>query len=281
MLAGIVGWPVSQSLSPRLHGYWLDELGLDAAYVPLPVRREDFSSVISALMRSGFKGVNVTIPHKEAAYAIAHECDDAARICGAANLLIFHGDGRIEGRNSDATGLAAALREHLGGEMLRGKAAVILGAGGAARAAVLSLHELGAAEIRIVNRSPARAGQLSAALAQSVTPKVQVFETNAWSHAAENAVLVVHATSAGMNGAQSLELSLDPLPKTAWICDIVYSPLETGLLKRAKKAGFKTIDGLGMLMHQAVPAFDAFFGATPNVTPALRRHLEKALGSGN
>lgn len=280
MLAGILGWPVSQSLSPSLHGYWLNELGLDGAYVPLPVQREDFSTVVAALLKSGFKGVNVTIPHKEAAFAIAHECDPAARICGAANLLIFHDNGRIEGRNSDATGLAAALRE-LVGELVRGKSAVILGAGGAARAAVLALHELGAAEIRVVNRSRSRAEQLATALAPFVAPKVLVFDQDDWPRAAKDAALLVHATSAGMKGTPTLDLKLDPLPKSAWICDIVYNPLETGLLKRAKKAGFKTIDGLGMLMHQAVPAFEAFFGATPKVTPALRRHLEEALGGGD
>ena len=278
MLAGIIGWPVSQSLSPSLHGYWLNELGVDAAYIPLPVRPADFSTVVSALMKSGFKGVNVTLPHKEAAFAIAHDCDPAALICGAANLLIFHGNGRIEGRNSDIAGLTATLREHLGGQ-LRGRAAAILGAGGAARAAVLALHELGATEVRIVNRSRARAEQLAAGLAQS--QKVLVFERSDWPLAAKGAALLVQTTSAGMNGAPSLDLDLDPLPKSAWICDIVYNPLETAFLKRAKQAGFKTIDGLGMLMHQAVPAFEAFFGTTPKVTPALRRHLEEALRGGN
>ena len=279
MLAGIIGWPVSQSLSPCLHGYWLNELGVDAAYIPLPVRPEDFSTVVSALMKSGFKGVNVTLPHKEAAFAIAHECDQAARICAAANLLIFHGNGRIEGRNSDAAGLAATLREHVGGALPRGKAAVILGAGGAARAAVLALNELGAAEVRIVNRSRARAEQLAAGFAQ--WQKVQIFEQSDWSLAAKDAALLVQATSTGMKGSPALDLALDRLPKSAWICDVVYNPLETELLKRAKQAGFRTIDGLGMLMHQAVPAFEAFFGATPKVTPALRRHLEEALRGGN
>lgn len=277
-LAGVLGWPVSQSLSPSLHGYWLNELGLDGTYVPLPVRPEDFSTVVTALIKAGFAGANVTLPHKEAAFAIAHECDQAARVSGAANLLIFHGNGRIEARNTDAAGLAAALKEK-GGDFVCGKAATILGAGGAARSAVLALNELGASEIRIVNRSRARAEQLAAALAPAVTPKIVVFDTDDWSLAARDVALVVHATSAGMKGAPSLDLSLDGLPQTAWMCDIVYNPLETGLLKRAKEAGLKTIDGLGMLMHQAIPAFEAFFGRTPKVTPALRRHLEGALGS--
>jgi shikimate dehydrogenase len=278
-LAGIVGWPVSQSLSPRLHGYWLNELGSDALYVPLPVRPEDFSSVIGALMKAGFQGVNVTTPHKEAAFAICHDCDLPARIAGAANLLLFHDDSRIEGRNTDAAGLAASLREHLGNDA-RGKPAVILGAGGAARAVAVALRDLGASEIRIVNRSRARAEQMAGALSPHIAPKIHVFDKGDWQKAAQGAALTVHATSAGMKGAPALDLALDALPKGAWICDIVYNPLETALLKRAKEVGLRTIDGLGMLMHQGVPAFRAFYGAEAKVTPALRQHLEEALGSG-
>ncbi len=277
-LAGIIGWPVAQAFSPRLHGYWLNEMGIDGALVPLPVRPEDFSIVIRGLMKAGFKGVSVTIPHKEAAFAICHETDLAARVAGAVNLLIFRDNGRIEGRNTDASGLAAALRENLDAGALKGKAVVILGAGGAARAAVVALHDIGAGEIRIVNRSRGRADQLAAALSPHVKPSLVVFDD--WSKAAQGAALVVHSTSAGMKGAPSLDIAFDALPKDAVICDIVYNPLETPLLKRARAAGYKTIDGLGMLMHQGVPAFEAFFGVTPKVTPSLRKNLEEALNSG-
>ena len=277
-LAGIIGWPVAQAFSPRLHGYWLNEMGIDGALVPLPVRPEDFSIVIRGLMKAGFKGVSVTIPHKEAAFAICHETDLAARVAGAVNLLIFRDNGRIEGRNTDASGLAAALRENLDAGALKGKAVVILGAGGAARAAVVALHDIGAGEIRIVNRSRGRADQLAAALSPHVKPRLVVFDD--WSKAAQGAALVVHSTSAGMKGAPSLDIAFDALPKDAVICDIVYNPLETPLLKRARAAGYKTIDGLGMLMHQGVPAFEAFFGVTPKVTPSLRKNLEEALNSG-
>jgi shikimate dehydrogenase len=279
-LAGIIGWPVSQAFSPRLHGYWLAELGIDGTLVPLPVRREDFSIVIRGLMKAGFKGVSVTIPHKEAAFALCHETDLASRAAGAVNLMIFHADSRIEGRNTDASGLAASLRENLGADALKGKVAVILGAGGAARAAVVALHTLGAREIRIVNRSRGRADQLAASLSAHVKPRLVVFDEKDWAKAAAGSELVVHATSAGMKGAPSLDIALDPLPKGAPVCDIVYNPLETPLLKRARAAGYKTIDGLGMLMHQGVPAFEAFFGATPAITPGLRKTLEEALNSG-
>lgn len=277
-LAGIIGWPVAQAFSPRLHGYWLNEMGIDGALVPLPVHPEDFSIVIRGLMKAGFKGVSVTIPHKEAAFAICHETDLAARVAGAVNLLIFRDNGRIEGRNTDASGLAAALRENLDAGALKGKAVVILGAGGAARAAVVALHDIGAGEIRIVNRSRGRADQLAAALSPHVKPSLVVIDD--WSKAAQGAALVVHSTSAGMKGAPSLDIAFDALPKDAVICDIVYNPLETPLLKRARAAGYKTIDGLGMLMHQGVPAFEAFFGVTPKVTPSLRKNLEEALNSG-
>jgi shikimate dehydrogenase len=277
-LAGIIGWPVAQAFSPRLHGYWLNEMGIDGALVPLPVRPEDFSIVIRGLMKAGFKGVSVTIPHKEAAFAICHKTDLAARVAGAVNLLIFRDNGRIEGRNTDASGLAATLRENLDAGALKGKAIVILGAGGAARAAVVALHDIGAGEIRIVNRSRGRADQLATALSAHVKPNLVVFDD--WSKAAQGAALVVHSTSAGMKGAPSLDIAFDALPKDAVICDIVYNPLETPLLKRARAAGYKTIDGLGMLMHQGVPAFEAFFGVTPKVTPSLRKNLEEALNSG-
>jgi shikimate dehydrogenase len=276
-VAGIMGWPVAQAFSPRLHGFWLEELGIDGALVPLAVRPEDFSMVVRGLMKGGFKGSSVTIPHKEAAFAICHDCDLAARAAGAVNLLIFHEDGRIEGRNTDATGLAASLRETLGPDCVRGKPAVLLGAGGAARAAVVALHDLGAAEVRIINRTRSRAEQMAAALAGQVKPKLVVQDEQDWPRAAADAALVVHTTSAGMKGAPSLDIDLGALPKNAAVCDIVYNPLETPLLARARAAGLSTVDGLGMLMHQGVPAFQAFFGVEPKVTPALRLHLEAAL----
>lgn len=272
-IAGIIGWPVAQALSPLLHGFWLAEHGIDGALVPLPVKPENFAVVVMALMKAGFRGASVTIPHKEAAFALAHDNDFAARAAGATNLMIFHDNGRIEGRNTDATGLSASLREELGD--LSGKPAVLLGAGGAARAAIVALQDCSVSEIRILNRTRSRADQLAAELAPHIRPKLIVKDD--WPVAAKNAALVVNTTSAGMKGAPPLDLPLDKLPGDAAVCDIVYNPLETPLLREARTRGLRTVDGLGMLMHQAVPAFDAFFGVTPKVTPALRRHLEGAL----
>ena len=279
-LAGVIGWPVGHSLSPRLHGFWLSQYGIDGAYVPLPVRREDFARVVDGLSRAGFAGLNVTIPHKEAAFAIAHDLDAAAKQAGAVNLLLFGDDGRIEGRNTDAAGLGASLSEGLGAESLRGKQAVLVGAGGAARAAILALSGLGAAEIRIVNRNQARAEALAQSFAGRVSAQLVPALWSDWEQTAAGAALLVNATSAGMSGNAPLDLALEALAKDAAVCDVVYNPLETALLKAARARGQRTVDGLGMLMHQAVPAFAAFYGVTPAVTPALRAGLEKALGHG-
>ena len=279
-VAGSMGWPVAQAFSPRLHGFWLEQMGIDGALVPLAVKPEDFSVAVRGIMAAGFRGSSVTIPHKEAAFAICHDCDLAARAAGAVNLLVFHEDGRIEGRNTDATGLAESLREGLGTDFVRGKTAVLLGAGGAARAGAVALHDLGAAEIRILNRGRGRADQLAAALSPQLKPKLVVYDMADWAKAAQGAALVIHTTSAGMKGAPSLDIDLAALPPDAALCDIVYNPLETSLVARARALGLRTVDGLGMLMHQGVPAFEAFFGVRPAVTPALRTYLEEALSIG-
>ncbi|HTO40064.1 MAG TPA: hypothetical protein VL026_03745, partial [Rhizomicrobium sp.] len=221
------------------------------------------------------RGVNLTIPHKEAAYALAHRVDDAARAAGAVNLLIFHDDGSLEGRNTDAEGLAASLTA--GGIALNGAPAVLLGAGGAARAAILSLDQLGAGEIRILSRNPTSGKTLAAALAPFVKARLIPAPFSDWPTAARDTKLLVNATSAGMKGQPPLDLPLDPLPKDAAVTDLIYNPLTTDLLARAKARGHVTIDGLGMLMHQAAPSFAAFYGITPTVTPHLRADLEQAL----
>ena len=274
-IAGVVGWPIRHSLSPLLHGYWLEELKIDGALVPLGVPREDFARVIANLQRAGFRGVNVTVPHKEAAFALTHSRDAAAEAAGAANLLIFHADGRIEGRNTDAVGLRESLREAMGS--LEGKTILLLGAGGAARGALLALNDLGAAKVHILNRHADKAALLARALQPMVSSQLLPQSLTHWGEAAGAADLVVNTTSAGMKGHAPLELDLAVLRDTATVLDIVYNPLETQLLKQAKARGLKTIDGLGMLMHQAAPSFEAFFGAAPKVTPGLRAHLEKAL----
>jgi len=273
-LAGVIGWPVSHSLSPVLHGHWLEQYGIDGAMIPLAARVEDFAAVIDGARRAGFKGVNVTVPHKESAFAIAHKVDAAAKSAGAANLLIFQ-DGKIEGRNTDSLGLAESLRENIGS--LNGKPVVLLGAGGAARGAILALEMLGAGKIHLLNRDAHRAKTLAASLAPQVKAAVEPGDLSDWNKVAGGAVLVVNSTSAGMGANPPLDIDLAVLSQDAAVCDIVYNPLETKLLKDASARGHKTIDGLGMLMHQAVPSFEAFFGVRPEVTPALRAVLVKVL----
>jgi len=271
--AGVVGWPVAHSLSPRLHNHWLRANGIDGAYIPLPIPQESLAHVLKGLRQAGFKGVNLTIPHKEAAFALAHRLDDTARAAGAVNLLIFHEDGTLEGRNTDAEGLAESLKAAK--VSLKGAPAALLGAGGAARAAILALDKIGAGEIRIVNRHADRAASLASQLAPFVKAKLSA--ATDWPKAAAGAKLLVNATSAGMKGQPALDLALDPLTKDVVVCDLVYNPLQTDLLARAAARGHKTVDGLGMLMYQAVPSFAAFYGVTPTVTPELRVELELAL----
>jgi shikimate dehydrogenase len=275
-LAGIIGWPVAHSLSPQLHAFWLRELNIDGAYVPLAVARENFASIVSALFKAGFVGANVTVPHKEAAFALAHELDEPARAAGAANVLLSRGS-HLVGRNTDVQGLADALSEALGVDGLSRKSVAVLGAGGAARAAVLACDRLGAANIGIISRQTHRARILVSALKPYVHAGLTSSPWSDWPTAARNIHLLVNATSAGMNGGAPLVLDLDCLPRTAAVCDLVYNPLQTDLLARARARGHLAIDGLGMLMHQAAPAFEAFFGVRPRVTPALRAHLEQAL----
>ena len=273
-LAGVIGWPVHHSLSPLMHSYWLKQHDIRGAYVPLPVAPENFGRCVAAMPLMGFAGANVTVPHKEAAFALSATLDDDARATGAVNTLVFE-DGVVHGRNTDVGGFAASLAESLGeGAAKRGPVAV-LGAGGAARAILIALARAGASEIRIVNRTKDRAENLARTFAQRAN--IKTIAWGDWASAFTGATLLVNTTSLGMTGKAPLDVSLDALPRDAAIADIVYNPLETALLKSARERGARTMDGLGMLMHQAVPAFAAWFGVTPKVTPELRDILVKAL----
>jgi shikimate dehydrogenase len=265
-LAGIAGWPVGHSLSPALHGHWIAEHKLDAAYVPLAIKPDDFADAFRMLPRLGFRGLNVTLPHKEVAFALTDERDEAARVTGAVNTVVFDG-ARALGRNTDVHGFTQSLRD-AGVASLRGDGAVVLGAGGAARAVVAGLCSLGAS-VTLVNRTRAKAQ----ALADLFGAGVAAVEWSGAAEALRRACLLVNATSLGMSGQPPLEVDLALLPAQAAVVDIVYRPLETALLARAKARGLKTIDGLGMLVHQARPAFAAWFGIEPKVTAQLRAHL--------
>jgi shikimate dehydrogenase len=271
-LAGVLGWPVGHSRSPRLHGFWLQQHGIDGAYLPLAVKPEDFEAVIRALPRMGFRGANVTVPHKEAALALADHVDPLARRIGAVNTLVVRDDGSLEGRNTDAFGFIENLRQGCPGFSAARGPAVVLGAGGAARAVVAALQDDGCPEIRLLNRSRERAEALKADLETVVMPggNITVLPWDSRAAALNDAALLVNTTSLGMTGQPPLEISLAALPTDALVTDIVYAPLLTDLLRAAQSRGNPIVDGLGMLLHQARPGFEAWFGVSPKVTDELR-----------
>jgi shikimate dehydrogenase len=273
-LAAIIGWPVSHSLSPIIHSYWLKQYGIPGAYLALPIAPDNFERCLSVLPLMGFAGANVTVPHKEAAFALASTLDRDAGATGAVNTLVFR-NGAIAGLNTDAAGFETSTRESLGETIVKAGPAAVLGAGGAARAVVLALARAGAPEIRLINRTHTRAEALATTLGSSA--RIQLAEWGDWRRAFVGASLVVNTTSLGMTGKPPLEVSLVELPPEAAVVDIVYNPLETALLKDARERGHRAVDGLGMLMHQAAPAFAAWFGVLPKVTAELRAELVKAL----
>jgi shikimate dehydrogenase len=262
--ACVIGWPIAHSRSPLIHGYWLKTLGIEGSYEKVPVEPKDLESFLRNLEASGYAGCNVTIPHKEAAYAVMDGVDDIARKLGAVNTVYVRG-GKLLGTSTDGEGFLANLQSKSPDWSLKGAKVVILGAGGSARSIVPSLQGAGAGQIAIVNRSPDRAEKLCADMGQGVIAK----RWDSLTDELRGAALLVNATSLGMKGQPDLDIDLTPLPKTAVAVDIVYVPLETAFLRRAREAGYRTVGGLGMLLHQAVRGFELWFGVRPTVTPEL------------
>lgn len=267
--AGVVGHPVKHSRSPIIHGYWLEQFGINGRYDRYDVKPEDFSHFVKTLSEQGLQGVNVTIPHKEAAFLALDEATERARRLKAANTLWFE-NGKLWGDNTDSIGFLANLDQGHPGWDINAKSALILGAGGAARAIIAGLQERNIEKITIVNRTRERAEEL----ALMSGGQVAVAEWSKLSFQLESADLVVNTTSLGMSGQPDLDLSLDLLGKNALVTDIVYVPLETNLLKQARLRGNPVVDGLGMLLHQAVPGFEHWFGKRPVVTDELRHLVE-------
>lgn len=268
-LAGVIGWPVSHSRSPLLHNHWLEHYGIDGAYVPLAVRPEDIADALRALPKLGFAGVNVTLPHKETALAVCDTADAFARRVGAVNTIVVGRDGALHGCNTDGFGFVENLRQGAPEWRAAVGPAVVLGAGGAARAVLGALLDAGVPEIRLSNRTTARAE----ALAASFGGPIRVVP---WAEAATalgDAALLVNTTSLGMSGQPPLVLDLAALPPWAVVTDLVYVPLRTALLEAAARRGCRVVDGLGMLLHQARPGFEAWFGRAPEVTEELRRFV--------
>ena len=271
-VAGVIGWPVGHSRSPRLHNYWLARYDIDGAYVPLAIKPQDIEAALRALPKLGFAGANVTVPHKEAAHRLAARLEPSAQRTGAVNTLVVQ-DGKLIGSNTDGYGFIQNLRASAPGWSAAKGPAVIVGAGGAARAIAAALIDARAPEIRIVNRTRARADALVSALGRPLA----AVDWDARAAALKGAALLVNATTQGMKDAGALDLPLDALPRDAVVSDIVYAPLVTPLLAAAAARGNPVVDGLGMLLHQAAPGFAAWFGRTPDVDAALRDHVIKGL----
>jgi shikimate dehydrogenase len=271
--AGLIGWPVFQSRSPALHRYWLDKYAIPGAYLPMPVQPGQVADALRGLRALGFAGCNVTIPHKEDAARLVDRLDPAGKRMGAINLVVVEDDGSLSGYNKDGYGFIENLRDGKKDWRAGAGPAVVLGGGGGARSVVASLIDEGAPEIRLANRTRSRADALAAAFGA----KVHVMDWQDRHAALAGCALLVNTTNQGMIGQAVLDLDLEGLPTNALVCDIIYNPLETKLLADAKARGNAVVNGLGMLLHQARPAFEAWWGVLPEITADLRASVEATI----
>jgi len=272
--ACVIGWPVAHSRSPVIHRYWLKQYGIDGAYEKEAVPPEEIEGFLQQLWTHGYIGANVTLPHKEAALRAARSVDEAAMRIGAANTLWLDPDGALHASNTDAYGFLTNLDAEAPHWNSGTGPPMVLGAGGAARAVVYGLIKATGATILIANRTRERAERL----ARAFGPRIEVVDWEGREEALAVSSLLVNTTSLGMSGQPELDMDLAPMAKNAVVADIVYVPLETKLLAAARARGLTAVDGLGMLLHQAVPGFERWFGVRPEVTPALRAHVIAALG---
>ncbi|MCX7232553.1 MAG: shikimate dehydrogenase [Burkholderiales bacterium] len=270
VLAGVMGWPVAHTRSPAIHNHWIAQHRLKGAYVQLPVQPERLEAAIRGLPALGFAGCNVTVPHKVNAMRFMDELHPAARRVAAINTIVVQPDGRLLGMNNDGAGYIQSLRD--ADATWRGNAgpALVLGAGGAARAIVVALLDEGVPELRITNRTLERAQ----ALAEAVGERVKVVPWAERNEAMAGVSLLVNTTTQGMHGQSTLDVVLDALPRAAMVSDAIYIPMETPLLAQARLRGHRTVNGLGMLLNQARPAFESWFGVMPEITPELRAAVE-------
>jgi shikimate dehydrogenase len=272
--ACVIGWPVEHSRSPLIHRYWLKQYGLDGAYEKEAVKPEDLPAFLGGLAARGYAGANITLPHKEAVLRLATVADEAARTIGAANTLWLDKAGRLNASNTDAYGFMTNLNAVAPGWNEGRRPVLVLGAGGAGRAVLHGLLAEGASRILLANRTSGRAQEL----ADAFGPAVTVVDWRERDRALLGCGLLVNATSLGMTGKEALDLDLALLPSDAAVADLVYSPLETRLLAAARGRDNRAVDGLGMLLHQAVPGFERWFGVRPAVTDELRAHVAASLG---
>ncbi len=269
VMAGVMGWPVAHSRSPVIHNHWIRQYGLNGSYGLFPVRPERLEAALRGLSALGMAGCNITLPHKVQAMQWVDHVDPLGQRMGAINLVVVQADGALHGFNTDGYGFIQSLRDAKPDWRADAGPIVVLGGGGAARAIVLSLIDAGASSIRLINRTRSKAQ----ALADEFGPLIAVFDWSERHDALAGAAMLVNSTDQGMHGKTDLDLRLDALPIDALVCDAIYIPLETTLLAAARARGNLTVNGLGMLLNQARPAFKAWFGVDPEVTPALREAL--------
>lgn len=272
-LAAVMGWPVMHSRSPLMHGYWMERLGLTGGYVPLAIEPGALAPALKALHPLGFAGCNLTIPHKQDALAIVDEIDEVARRIGAISCVVVRPDGTLFGTNNDWLGFLGNLYEAQPDWRADGGPVTVIGGGGGARAIVHAMLSEGVPELRLVNRTQARAQQIADTFGGPVT----VLPWEDRHDALDGVTLAINTTSQGMVGMEPLDLRLDALPADAIAADIIYTPLETPFLAAANARGNATVNGLGMLLHQGPPAWKLWFGLTPEVTPELRARLERSI----
>ncbi|VAW06782.1 Shikimate 5-dehydrogenase I alpha [hydrothermal vent metagenome] len=268
-IVGVVGWPVSHSLSPRLHGYWLRKYNIDGDYRTFEVKPPDLGSFLKTIPEKNIIGLNLTVPHKEIVFPYLDEVDEVARRIGAVNVITVR-NGKLSGSNTDGFGFLANLKNTAPAWSAQNGPAVVVGAGGAARAIIVSLLDDGISEIRLINRTRKRADRLAE---NYDDPRITVCDWPDRADKLSGAGLLVNTTSLGMTGQPPLDINLSNLPEMAVVYDIVYSPLETALLKQAKARGNVCVDGLGMLLYQAAPAFRVWFGQEVSVDQGLRQHV--------
>jgi shikimate dehydrogenase len=268
-LAGVMGWPITQSRSPILHNYWIEKYNLNGRYVPLAVQPERLADAIRGLPALGFRGCNLTMPHKQFAMTMVDSLTDTAKRIGAINCIVVDDDGKMSGTNNDGNGYVLSVQEVAPQWKPSDGPTAILGAGGAARAIIVALFERGAKEIRVINRTFEKAVNL----AKEFHPVVKSIPWDKRGDVIDDVTLLVNATNQGMIGKPALDISLDKLSRRTLVSDLIYVPPETPFLAAAKARGNVTVNGLGMLLHQARPAFQAWFGILPDITPELRARI--------
>ena len=273
LLAAVMGWPISQSRSPMLHNYWFEKHGLAGSYVPLAIRPEGLKDALRALPSLLYAGCNLTIPHKQEAFKIVDEADDTAKKIGAISCVIVRPDGSLAGTNNDHYGFVHNILDFVPDWRADAGPVAVMGAGGGARAVIYGLMHRGAREIRLCNRTQARAETLAREFGGPIT----VVPWTERHNCLDGCAMLANATSQGMIGQLPLDLELDKLPKSALVADIIYIPRETPLIVSARERGHRTVTGLGMLLHQGIPAWKAWFGIEPKVTAELRAKIEATL----